>query len=110
MKVLVTRPRLFADSLCNSLKKAGISAFSYPSIEIIPNPLIDYLSDQILALQQSDIALFCSRSAVIYGMKAIKTLLPRFPKLLWCAQGPGTASEMYQQGLSNILFPKDPLF
>lgn len=110
MKVLVTRPRLFADSLCKSIKNDGMTPILYPTIEIIPNPLIDFLKEQILSLQLCDLAIFCSRPAAIYGMKAIRSILVYPPRLLWMALGPGTAEELYQQGISSVLVPRFPPF
>lgn len=110
MKILVTRPRLFADSLCNSIKAIGATPILFPTIEIQPNPLSDALKQKILELTHYDCAIFNSRPAVIFGMKAIKSLLDveLLSNLDWIAQGPGTAAELYQAGIYNATSPSIP--
>ncbi len=111
----------------------------FPGIEISPTRKLQELQTAIENLKSIDIAIFGSRSAVQYGMKAIieyygqvhhghvndKRLDNDFNNsfynrvcnntenkkaLRFAAIGPGTAEDLRQFGIQKIIYPKDPPF
>lgn len=108
LKILVTRPSLFAESLCSKISEWGAIPILFPTIEISKTPNTALLNQQLKTLDQNDIAIFTSRSAVLYGMQAIRKRFSTIPKLVFAAIGQGTAIELRDSGISDILYPKTP--
>lgn len=110
MRVLITRPKLFAESLKHYLKVHGYHVTAFPTIEIQATANIEKLQQSIQNLEPHDLLIFCSRPAVLYALPLIQQHWPDFLKrsLTWCAMGPGTAAALQAYKLKNILVPKNP--
>ena len=65
--VLVTRPEHQADELVSAIEEAGGEAIRFPVIDIEPHDSVD-VNRSLEALPASDIMIFISTNAVIFGL------------------------------------------
>jgi uroporphyrinogen-III synthase len=108
MRVLITRPLNLAIELAKKITQMGDVAELLPVIEISDTPKKIELQTAINILDKQDMIIFISRSAVDYGMPAIRKRWPTLPNILWAAIGPGTATALESHGITNVIFPKAP--
>jgi len=88
----------------------GAIAEFFPVIDIRPTPLYAPLKSAIDNLPQSDIAVFASRNAVHYCLPLIKARWETLPSILWVSIGPGTARDLKNHGIPQVLIPDEPPF
>jgi uroporphyrinogen-III synthase len=108
-KVVITRPQPQGKSLAQKLNALGIRPILFPTMEIAPLPDNQKLIRQITALNQWDLLIFISRSAVHYSGKWINQywpLLPQWTKV--AAIGKGTADALADIGITVDYLPAPP--
>jgi len=102
--ILVTRPIEQAAALAQGIREAGGEALIFPAMEIVP--VTDAaLAETIDQLHTFDAAIFISPNAARFGLAAINAQRnwPRHIQVY--ALGPGTARELAQQGMADIIQP-----
>ncbi len=110
MKVLITRPRLQADSLATALIEAGFKPVFFPVIEIRPLEDLTALDRAIAQLDCYDwlvftsvnaVEIFLSRSTTLFGKEtgAVRTRV--------AAIGPKTAGALQRRGIPPDFVPKE---
>ena len=87
LTILVTRPAEQAAPLCKAIFDAGGVAVHYPTIAIVPTPIITNEPDPTAA----DIGIFISRNAVRYALKNYPQLAGSALKTI--TVGKGSAEE-----------------
>ena len=102
--IVVTRPIAQAETLAQGIREAGGDALVFPAMEIVP------ISDAALVahidqLHTFDAAIFISPNAARHGLAAIKAQREWPEHLNIFALGPGTARELDQYGLTEIIQP-----
>lgn len=97
--ILVTRPEPQAQQLCESLETAGFRAFRLPAIAIEPN-----VQPVSIDAAGYDLIVFVSRNAVIHGLPRLHN---QKTSLRHAAVGKGTAEELTQRGIQEVLIPDD---
>ena len=102
--IVVTRPITQVETLAQGIRAAGGDALVFPAMEIVP------ISDAAFAacidqLPTFDAAIFISPNAARHGLAALKAQRewPEYLKIF--ALGPGTARELAQHGLTEIIQP-----
>ncbi len=107
--VLVTRPREHAQGLAALIEQAGGSALVFPAIEIEDLPDLRPILALIDRLDDFDLAIFISPSAV---HKALNLVLSRRGALPWpsrlrvAAVGRGSRRELERQGFEQVVAPQ----
>jgi len=103
--VVVTRPALQSESLCQLIESVGGDVIRFPVLEIADPTDNDTLSSIIDRLQQFDIAIFISPNAVDRGMNLISAHggLPSTIKV--AAVGKGSAKQLTRHGHKADIFP-----
>lgn len=96
LKVLVTRPRHQAQSLCEKVTSAGGEAIAFPTIDIVPIA-VDNAGD----LSKQDIIIFVSQNAVTYFDSKFKQMLAN--NVLNIAVGASTAKCMQAHDFNSVL-------
>lgn len=96
--ILVTRPRAQAAQLARLIEQAGGRALLFPAIEIEDVPPPAALS----RLQQFDLAIFVSPTAVAKAMPQLAALPAR---LRVAAVGAGTRRALEKYGVSRVITP-----
>ncbi|MGE5251091.1 MAG: uroporphyrinogen-III synthase, partial [Bacteroidota bacterium] len=108
-RIIVTRPRLQADSLAGGLQAAGFEPVFFPVIEI--RPVQDY-SRLELALQN----LHAYAWLVFTSVNGVNAVLDRFPlpthpngtsSPRYAAIGPKTAAALRERGLNPAFVPEE---
>ena len=131
---MITRPKDWGKDLGEKLQARGYKTDFFPGIEIAPTSRKSELKNAVQNLTSMDMAIFSSRSAVYYGMKTIVEYHDYFNKdqgefhhsgfdasifnnsvlnkrlLRFVAIGPGTAEELRQFGIQEIISPRVPPF
>lgn len=97
--VLVTRPEHQADDLASAIEDAGGEAIRFPVIEIEPHDSVD-VNRALEALPASDITIFISTNAVIYGLPYANG-----DDVAIAAIGPSTRSAIETAGRRVDIFP-----
>ena len=100
--VLVTRPIQQSAVLAQGIRDAGGNALVFPAIEIQP-VADDALARQIDRLEECTAAIFISPNAAQYGTTAVRVRREFPPHLTLYALGPGTARELTEQGVHNVI-------
>jgi uroporphyrinogen-III synthase len=103
--IVITRPKEQAAHLAELIRQAGGEALIFPTVEIrdlanatAVNALIDRLDDY-------DLAIFISPTAVARAMALISRRRALPPKLQVAAIGQGSARELRQRGVVRVLAP-----
>ncbi len=96
LKILVTRPRHQARSLCEMIANAGGEAIAFPALDIVA---ID--AGKIADLDQHDMVIFVSQNAVMYFDSKYKRQLA--DDVTHIAVGASTAKCMQQQGFEHVI-------
>lgn len=102
--ILVTRPIEQAAVLAQGIREAGGEALIFPAMEIVQ------VTDAAIAaciaqLHTFDAAIFISPNAARYGLAAINAQRNWPTHIQVYALGPGTARELAQQGMADIIQP-----
>lgn len=106
--VLVTRPQLPGQQLCEVIQQLGGTAIHFPTIEIVPLLQSTTLTQQIAGLGAQDYFVFVSPTAVRISAECIQQAWPVLPaNLQWVAIGEGTAKELRRMNLPVNLMPHD---
>ena len=105
-RVLVTRPREQAAALAALILEAGGEPILFPAIEIAspadPNPFFR-IADR---LEEFDLAIFISPTAVQKAFELLHARRPRWPEHLRVAAiGGGSARELERQGFTAVIVP-----
>ncbi len=108
LRVLVTRPAHLAEKLATQIKRLGFIPELLPVVTFKPSPHQAILKEAISILNQSDIALFVSATAVQYGMKAILDYWPAPPDILYAAIGPATEQALQSYAVKKTIYPLAP--
>lgn len=102
--IVVTRPIEQAGALAQGIREAGGEALVFPAMAIVP--VADAaLASSIDQLHTFDAAIFISPNAARHGLAAIKAQREWPVRLKIFALGPGTAHELAQQGLTEVIQP-----
>lgn len=102
--ILITRPEGLADSLINQIDNAGGHAQHYPVIHIANIKKSDSLNTITANLDNYDMAIFISPTAVQKSLKLI-SVLPK--KLRLAVIGRSTKSALEKQGYHAQIVPND---
>ncbi|MEC7940957.1 MAG: uroporphyrinogen-III synthase [Pseudomonadota bacterium] len=104
MTVLVTRPGVEGQSLCQQLADEGIQAIHHPLIRIIDNPDSDHLSDQ---LNKSDIIIAVSHHAVAAAQNILSKTSCVWPNSpLYLGVGQKTAHVLSKTCKQKVNYPQ----
>jgi uroporphyrinogen-III synthase len=104
--VLVTRPEGLAERLAALLRAEGGEAVLFPAIEILPPEDPAGLAELIGRLEDFDIAIFISPTAVVRADAAVRATRA-WPLQLRCAAvGGGTAQALRAAGFADIIAPQ----
>lgn len=103
LRLWVTRPREQADGLIATLSAEGAEVLALPLLEIVPPRDPAPLEAALARLDNYDMAVFVSPSA----LDAVLSRLPAgWPETIPAAvMGPGSAQRARQQGLAKIIAP-----
>lgn len=106
LTVLVTRPVSDAEPLCRLIEAAGGRAVAFPVLAILP--LLDLSAAYALIdrLTTFDTAIFISKNAVDYGLRAMHTRGQNLDALTVMAVGQGTAARLRAAGIADLIAPK----
>ena len=104
--VLVTRPAGQAAELSRLIGEAGGRAILFPVIEIVDVDDLQPLLELIGRLEQFDLAVFISPSAVDRAMNLIAARGALPPGLQVAAVGQGSARELKRFGVGGVLAPR----
>jgi uroporphyrinogen III methyltransferase/synthase len=107
-RILVTRPRAQADSLCDRLRALGAQPIVFPTIAIAPPEDYGPLDEALAALREYDWAILTSVNGVaaFWGrLQEIAASVP--PGLRFAAIGPATARALEEQGVRAEFVPDE---
>lgn len=104
--ILVTRPREHAVRLAEAVRDAGGEPVLFPVIEIAPTRDREALARVIAKLDQFDLAIFISESAVAKGCEAVLAVRPWPKRLRIAAVGRATGSALDRLGFAGVLAPQ----
>lgn len=130
MKILITRPKEWTNTLNECLQALGHTVEFFPTIEIGPTLNQTALRAAVQKLFEMDMVLFASRSAVFHGMRAIQDYYfgqaLNFKQLVlkestssitslneilqFASLGPGTKAALQEFGIEGIITPENPPF
>ncbi len=108
MRVLVTRPKNFAQELSIRLSTLDIAVESCPMVSIHPTPHQARLYTAIQELSNTNMAIFVSRNAVDFTLPHILAHWGTVPPIAWVAIGQGTAKSLQQYQVPKVIFPAHP--
>jgi len=106
--IVVTRPQEQAQTLASLIEAAGGTALIFPAIEIHDLPDSRALLAVIGRLEQFDLAVFISPSAVTKAMNLIRSrggAAAWPPRLRLAAIGRGSRRELERQGFAGVIAP-----
>ena len=104
-RVLVTRPRDQALALAELIREAGGEPILFPAIEIAPVADLRHLRAIAERLEQFDLAVFISPTAVRKALGLLEGR--RWPEgLRVAAVGAGSRRELERQGFSSVIAPQ----
>lgn len=107
--ILVTRPREHAQGLAALIEGAGGTAHVFPAIEIEDLPDLRPILALIDRLEEFDLAVFISPSAVHKALNLVRSrrgARPWPPKLRTAAVGRGSRRELERQGFEDVVAPR----
>lgn len=103
--VVITRPREQAAHLAGLIRQAGGEALIFPAVEIrdlVDTSAVNALIDR---LDEYELAVFISPTAVARAMALISARRALPPTLQIAAIGQGSARELKQRGVEKVLVP-----
>lgn len=103
IKALVTRPQ--PQALAQHLQHLGAQAICWPTIEIVAINDNHALKQQLKSAAQADTLIFVSQYAVEIAFMLAKQHLMQFDRQV-LAVGQRTAERLQQQGLSQVVSPR----
>jgi uroporphyrinogen-III synthase len=103
--IVVTRPKEQAGHLAELIRQAGGEAFLFPVIEILDPVNTQILDERIARLNDYNLAVFVSPTAVTRGMARIARRYALPPTLQVAAIGQGSARELKRLGVADIVVP-----
>ena len=103
--VLVTRPREQALGLRQRIEAAGARALLVPTLEIVDPPQSERLHALLGRLDQFDLVIFISPTAVKRGLALIRARGGLPASLKVAAIGEGTARELRRHGVEAVIVP-----
>jgi uroporphyrinogen III methyltransferase / synthase len=107
-RILVTRPRAQADSLCERLATLGAQPILFPTIEIAPPEDYGPLDQALASLAEYDWVILTSVNGVAAfwsRLQAVGAALP--PSVRLAAIGPATAQALEEQGVRAEFVPDE---
>ena len=107
--ILVTRPREQAQGLAALIEAAGGNALVFPAIEIEDLPDLRPILGLLDRLDEFDIAIFISPSAVHKALNLVRSRRgqrPWPPQLRVAAVGRGSRRELERQGFDDVIAPQ----
>jgi uroporphyrinogen-III synthase len=104
-RILVTRPRELAQGLAALIARAGGEPVLYPALEIRDPEDADAARAALARLQEFDLAVFVSPSAVRKAFELLGTPWPA--RVRAAALGAGTRRELEARGVRGIIAPQD---
>ena len=99
--VLVTRPHISSDELCNLIEAAGGKAIRFPVLKITARDP-KKIKQEFNVLPQPDIAIFVSRNAVEHGLHILS-----FEGSKLAAIGPSTVAAISKRGQQVDIHPSE---
>ena len=93
LRVMVTRPAQQAEALMAQLTAAGAKPWLFPLLEIVPRTSAE-LERQLAHLEQYDMAIFISPTAVHYGVDAVAAHQTWPASVILATIGAGSAHEL----------------
>lgn len=93
LRVMVTRPAQLAEALMAQLAEAGTKPWLFPLLEIVPRTSAE-LERQLAHLEQYDMAIFISPTAVHYGVDAVAEHQSWPASVILATIGAGSAHEL----------------
>lgn len=103
--ILITRPAHQAGSLAGKVHAAGGTPLLFPVLEILDIKDRGPLLDVVARLDEFDLAIFISPNAVNKAMSLIRKKRALPPKLKVAAVGQGTARELRNFGVNEVIAP-----
>lgn len=104
--VLITRPQTQSGALASAVQALGGRPVLFPGVEIVET--LDAALDAALdALRTAQLAIFVSPNAARIGMQYVCRLGGLPAGIRVAAVGPGTAQELKNAGLREIITPQD---
>jgi uroporphyrinogen-III synthase len=103
--VVITRPREQAARLAGLIRKAGGKALIFPAVEIRELTDTSAITALIDRLDDYDLAIFISPTAVARAMALISARRSLPPALQIAAIGRGSERELNQHGVAKVLVP-----
>ena len=104
--ILITRPASIANRLARLIRAEGGEPLLFPVIDVLPAENPSALAAVIGSLQDFDIAVFISPTAVERGMREVRRVREWPPGLRVAAVGAGTAAALRALGFGEILAPR----
>jgi len=107
--ILVTRPREHAQGLATLIEGAGGAALVFPAIEIEDLPDLRPILALIDRLEEFDLAIFISPSAVHKALNLVRSrrgARPWPPNLRAAAVGRGSRRELERHGFDGVVAPR----
>ena len=101
-KILVTRPREQADTLCNLIECEGGTAIRLPVIEIKTVPDEPGLRELLAGIADYDIGIFISQNAVRHTLELLNKDMHALFRLHIIAIGKSTAGLLKQAGITKV--------
>jgi len=105
--VVITRPAGESQRLAALIRDAGGVPLLYPAIEILDPPDVGVLNEMIDRLDDFDLAIFISPSAVEKAMTRIGARRALPGKLRYAAIGPGGVRVLKRFGIADVIAPAD---
>jgi uroporphyrinogen-III synthase len=103
--IVITRPREQAAHLAELIRQAGGEALIFPAVEIRDLADTTTVQELIDRLDDYDLAIFISPTAVARAMALISDRRSLPPSLQIAAIGQGSARELEQRGVEKVLAP-----
>jgi uroporphyrinogen-III synthase len=103
--VVITRPREHAPALAERIRAAGGDPILFPTIEILPTQDESPAARVIARLQNFQLAIFVSPTAVMRGLARVSASRPWPSGVRVAAVGAGTAAALAERGFRDVISP-----
>jgi uroporphyrinogen-III synthase len=103
--IVITRPREHAPALAERIRAAGGEPILFPTIEILPPGNPEAAAAVIGRLEQFQLAIFVSPTAVLRGQAMVKASRAWPGSLRVAAVGAGTAKALAEEGFGGVISP-----